>query len=55
VTIVAHQWARAVYDRLKHKTAVERHKVLNGSGRGVGELDASRDDHGMTLTRDALH
>jgi len=55
VTILAHQWARAVYDMLKHKTAVDRHKFLTGSGRGVGELDASRDDHGMTLTRYALH
>jgi hypothetical protein len=39
----------------KQKTAFDMHKFLNGEGRGVGELDAYLDDHGMTLTRYALH
>jgi transposase len=55
LTILAHQWARAVYDRLKQKTAFDLHQFLNGSGRSVGELDASLDDHGKTLTRYARH
>ena len=55
LTILAPQLARAVYDMFKPTTAVDRQKFLTGSGRGVGELDASRDDHGMTLTRDARH
>jgi hypothetical protein len=55
LTIVAPQWARAVSDMVKPTTAVARQQCLTGSGRGVGELDASRDDQGMTLTRDARH
>ena len=55
LTILAHKVARAVYSMLKHKTAFDLHKFLNGSGRGVGELDASLDDQGITLTRYALH
>ena len=55
LTILAHQWARAVYDMLKHKTAVDLHKFLNGAGSGGGELDASLDTPGMPLTLDALH
>jgi hypothetical protein len=41
LTILAHRWARAVHDMLKQTTAFDMHKFLNGSGRGVGELDAS--------------
>jgi transposase len=55
LTILAHKLARAIYYMLKQKTAFDMHKFLNGEGRGVGELDASRDDHGMTLTLYALH
>jgi transposase len=40
LTIVAHKWARAVYDMLKHQTAFDMAKFLNGSGRGVGALAA---------------
>ena len=55
LTILAQQLARAVYDMVTHKTAFDLHKFLNGSGRGVGELDASRDDPGLTLTLYARH
>jgi transposase len=54
LTIVAHQLARAVYDMLQHKTAFAMSKFLHGSGRGVGERDASLDNPGMTLTIHAL-
>jgi hypothetical protein len=55
LTILAPQLARAVYDRLKHKTACDRHKLLTREGRGVGELDAELDAHGRPLTLYALH
>jgi hypothetical protein len=55
LTSLAHPWARAVSDMCKHQTAVAMHKFLNGSGRGGGELDASRDDQGLPLTRYARH
>jgi hypothetical protein len=55
LTILAHQLARAVYDRLTHKTALDLPKGVHGAGRGVGALDASLDDHEMPLTRYALH
>jgi transposase len=55
LTLLAHQWARAVSDMLKQETAFEMHKFLNGEGRGVGGLDAELDDYGMTLTLYALH
>ena len=54
LTILAHTLARAVYDMLQHKTAFDMPTFLNSSGRGVGKLDASRDNHGMTLTIHAL-
>src|SRR2546428_824398 len=44
LTILAHTLARAVYDMLQHKTAFDMPKFLNSSGRGVGTLDASRDN-----------
>ena len=53
-TILAHKLARAVYYRLQHKTAFDLPKFLNGSGRGVGKLDAELDNHGMTLIIHAL-
>jgi hypothetical protein len=54
LTILAHKLARAVYYMLKHKTAFDMAKFLNGSGRGVGELAASLASPGMTLTIHAL-
>jgi transposase len=45
-TIVAHQLSRAVYDMVKRKGAFDLHRFLNDEGRGVGELDASRDTPG---------
>ena len=54
LTILAHKLARAVYYMLKQKTAFAISKFLNGSGRGVGELGASLDNPGMTLTIHAL-
>jgi hypothetical protein len=54
VTLLAPHWARAVYDLFTHTTAWARQKFVHGSGRGVGELDAERDDQGLPLTRDAL-
>jgi hypothetical protein len=47
-TILAHQVARAVYDRLKRTTAFDLHPCLQASGRGVGELHASLDSRGMS-------
>jgi hypothetical protein len=55
VTILAQKLARAGYSLVKQKTAFARHTCLNGYGRGVGALDASRDDQGMPLTCSALH
>jgi hypothetical protein len=48
VTLVAHQWARAVYDRVKRPTAFDRHTCLPAEGRGGGELNASLDSWGMS-------
>jgi hypothetical protein len=50
LTIVAHQLARAVYDMVQRQTAFHLHTFCSRSGRGVGALDASRDNPGMTLT-----
>ena len=49
LTVLAHKWARAVYVMLKRHTAFEMDKCLNGSGRRVGEPDASLDRDGMSL------
>jgi transposase len=49
LTILAHKLARAVSDLLNRKTAFARHTFLQASGRGVGELTASRDSRGMRL------
>jgi transposase len=54
LTILAHQLARAVYFMLKNKRAFDMDTCLRSSGRGVGELAASLDNAGMTLTRYAL-
>ena len=48
VTILAHQWARAIYAMVKRTTAFERHTFLQASGRGVGALNAERDSRGMS-------
>ena len=53
LTILAHTLARAVYDRLQRQTAFELDTFLHGSGRGAGELQASRDSHGMHLIHHA--
>src|SRR2546430_1858458 len=47
-TILAHQLARAVYDRLKRKTAFDMPTFLQAYGRGVGALNASLDSRGMS-------
>jgi transposase len=54
LTILAHKLARAVSFMVKNKKAFEMATCLRSSGRGVGELAASLDNAGMTLTRYAL-
>jgi hypothetical protein len=54
LTLVAHQWSRAVSHRFKRKMAVDRHRCWSDEGRGVGAPDASRDNHGMTLLATTL-
>jgi hypothetical protein len=54
LTILAHQVARAVSFMLKNKRACDMDPFLPSSGRGVGELVASLDHAGMTLTIYAL-
>lgn len=48
LTILAHNLARAVYDMLKRKTALDMHPFLQAYGRGVGALHASLDSRGMS-------
>jgi Transposase IS116/IS110/IS902 family len=48
LTILAHQWARAVYDMVTQNTAFDLHTFLPAYGRGVGELNASLDSPGMS-------
>jgi hypothetical protein len=55
LSILAHTLARAVYDMLKRKVAFDKKRFLNDSGRGVGELDASLDNHGMNLILETLY
>jgi transposase len=47
-TLLAHQLARAVYERLKRHTALARDTCLHGSGRSAGEPDASRATPGIS-------
>lgn len=54
LTIVAHTLARAVYCMLQNQLACDMDTFLRSSGRGVGELAASLDNAGMTLTIYAL-
>jgi hypothetical protein len=54
VSLFAHKLARAVYDMLKRQVALDQKRVLHASGRGVGERDASLDNHGMHLIRETL-
>lgn len=46
-TSLAHQWARAVSDRLQRQPAFALHIFLQGEGRGAGALHAALDSHGM--------
>ena len=55
LTILAHQLARAVSDMFKRQTALDLSPFLQGAGRGAGELEASRDSHGMHLLCNARH
>jgi hypothetical protein len=48
LTIRAHKWARAVYDRLKRKAACDRETFFQSSGRGADEPAASLDTKGVT-------
>jgi transposase len=50
LTILAHKWARAVYDRLRRGTVLERDTFLTGYGRRAGEPAASLDTEGISLT-----
>src|SRR5215510_14646587 len=49
LTVLAHTWARAVYDRLQRAVACDTPKFVHGSGRGAGEPRASLDDSRMRL------
>src|SRR5438445_8107394 len=55
LTILAHKLARAVYDMCKRQTAFDLDTFLHGEGRGVGELNAELDSHGMHLLRHARY
>jgi hypothetical protein len=50
VTIVAHTWARAVYDLLTRDTVCEMDPFLKGSGSRAGAPAASRDTPGSSLS-----
>jgi hypothetical protein len=54
LTVFAHTWARAVYDRLKRDPAFDLQKCLTGSWSGAGEPTASLDAHGLSLACGAL-
>jgi transposase len=49
LTVLAHTWARAVYDMWTRDTAFDLEKFLQESWRGAGEPDASLDTHGISL------
>jgi hypothetical protein len=51
LTVLAHQWARAVYDMGTRETAFARHPCLQASWRGVGVPVASREPRGLSLGR----
>ena len=51
LTMRAHQWARAVYDRLKRATAFKMAKFIHGYRRGAGAPDAELDPTGRSLGR----
>jgi transposase len=53
LTVLAHQLARAVYDRLKRHVAFDTEQFFQHSWRGADEPGASRDTQGMSLP-DAL-
>jgi len=50
LTMLAHQLGRAVYDMLKRPPAFDRRRFLAGSWGGADEPNASRDDHGLSLS-----
>jgi transposase len=54
LTILAHQWARAVSYLLKRDTVFDMQKFLSGEGSGAGEPTAYRDAHGLSLACGAL-
>jgi hypothetical protein len=49
LTILAHQLARAGYDRRKRQTAFHRETFLHGSGSRAGEPDVELDTLGLSL------
>jgi Transposase IS116/IS110/IS902 family/Transposase len=49
LTVLAHQWARAVYDMCKRDTAFDLDKFLQASWSGAGEPAASRAADGISL------
>jgi Transposase IS116/IS110/IS902 family len=49
LTVLAHKWARAVYDMLQRDTGFDMDKFLNSSRSRAGEPDASLDHHGISL------
>ena len=51
VTVLAQQWARAVYDRLHRQVAFERETCCQRYGRGADEPGASLDHQGRTLPK----
>jgi len=51
LTVLAHQWAGAVYDMLTRDPVFERATLLHSYRSGVGEPAASRGHHGISLTR----
>jgi transposase len=48
-TILAHTWARAVYDMLTRDPVFEMARCLNGSGSRAGAPAVSLDTHGLSL------
>jgi len=49
-TMLAQKLGRAVYDLFKRQPACDRRPFLSGSWNGAGEPNASRDDHGLSLS-----
>jgi len=54
-TILAQQWARAVYDMLRRDTVFDMDKFLQSSGNGTGEPGASLGHSGMHLVTVLCH